>query len=316
MDIQAYISSGILESYVLGLATPEENLEVERLAVQHAAIREEIAAIQTALESYAATAPAPSLKGKVMSKLDELAEQDDRLSSPFVAVQKGDNESEDDFGEFGYDYPEDADADYPNVYDDEESDREITGIGPYVAETERKRWRLNYWTAAACVLLGLSILANLYFYQRWRQTETQLVEANASQQLLAQRTRNLEQRLNVAMHTASVVSNPDYRIVSLRPVSQNMQAEVVLYWHPVNGHLYIAANKLPPLPKGKKYQLWAIVGDKKMDAGVFAPKQDETLLVMKTMPNMRPHAFAVTMEDEQGSPVPTSDVYVLGKLET
>ena len=301
---------------MLGLTTPEENLTVEELAEQHAAVREEIAAIQAALEGYASRLPVSSLKDKVMASLDELAEQDDRLSRPFVAVQKGDNEPEDDFGEFGYDYPDEAEADYPIVYDDEESDREVTSIGPYVAETERTRFRLNYWTAAACVLLGLSILANLYFYQRWRQTETQLAEANASQQLMAQRTRNLEQRLDGVMHTASVVSNPEYQVVSMRAIDQKMKAEVVLYWHPQNGHLYIAANQLPPLPKGKKYQLWAIVGDKKMDAGVFAPKQDETLLVMKTMPNMRPQAFAVTMEDEQGSPVPTSDVYVLGKLES
>ena len=35
MNIQEYISSGIIESYVLGLADPEERLEFERIAVEY-----------------------------------------------------------------------------------------------------------------------------------------------------------------------------------------------------------------------------------------------------------------------------------------
>ena len=35
MNIQEYISSGIVESYVLGLASPEERVEFEGLCVQY-----------------------------------------------------------------------------------------------------------------------------------------------------------------------------------------------------------------------------------------------------------------------------------------
>ena len=35
MDIKVYIESGIIESYVLGLAEPEEILEIERLKEEY-----------------------------------------------------------------------------------------------------------------------------------------------------------------------------------------------------------------------------------------------------------------------------------------
>ncbi|MBP8755290.1 MAG: anti-sigma factor [Chitinophagales bacterium] len=53
MDINAYINSGIIESYVLGLLDAEACNEVEQLALQYPEIRKEINEIQQSLESYA-----------------------------------------------------------------------------------------------------------------------------------------------------------------------------------------------------------------------------------------------------------------------
>lgn len=53
MNPETYIASGILEQYVLGKLDPQEMAEVERYADQHPAVREEIDAIETALQSYA-----------------------------------------------------------------------------------------------------------------------------------------------------------------------------------------------------------------------------------------------------------------------
>lgn len=53
MDIKNYIASGILEQYVLGKLSPQEEAEVERYAGQHPEIRQELDAIELALEEYA-----------------------------------------------------------------------------------------------------------------------------------------------------------------------------------------------------------------------------------------------------------------------
>ncbi len=287
MDIQTYISSGILESYVLGLTSPEENEQIEALAEQHESIRAEIASIQSALETYAtqfSQEPPASLKNKVMTALDELEAQE-AAKGPFITVEKTDEkDKEENEIPLGVEQAE-SDA----------GDNMITLSATYKAGVSR------YWMAAACILLGVSILANLFLFTQWKQTETQLSQAKAEQAQLALQNQQLHQ-------TMAVVSNPDYRILNLQTTDPTRSGEVVVYWHPHNGNLYISASKLPPLPKGKIYQLWAIVDGKPVDAGLFAPGQND-LQPMKLMP-MPAQAFAVTMETEKGSASPTMPIYV------
>lgn len=53
MNINEYIESGMLESYVLGTTTPSEAVEVERLAKENPNLQSEINKIQNTLEEYA-----------------------------------------------------------------------------------------------------------------------------------------------------------------------------------------------------------------------------------------------------------------------
>ncbi len=75
MDIKNYISSGILEHYVLGLASEEERREVEMYANAYPEIRKELDAIELATEQYAklhqVQTPA-GVEGKFNKKIDEL----------------------------------------------------------------------------------------------------------------------------------------------------------------------------------------------------------------------------------------------------
>ncbi len=49
MDIEKYIASGILELYIAGSLSPEENLEVQHYAIQYPKIQKEIEAIEAAM---------------------------------------------------------------------------------------------------------------------------------------------------------------------------------------------------------------------------------------------------------------------------
>ncbi|MDN4166795.1 anti-sigma factor [Cytophagales bacterium LB-30] len=80
MDIQEYISSGILETYAMGQATDAEAREVERLAEAHSEIREELEAIQIAFETYALEfqmTPPASVKTKLLETIFEEEEEDE-----------------------------------------------------------------------------------------------------------------------------------------------------------------------------------------------------------------------------------------------
>ena len=51
MDVKAYIESGILELYIAGLLSDEENQEVYLLSELHPEIKEEILAIENAVQT-------------------------------------------------------------------------------------------------------------------------------------------------------------------------------------------------------------------------------------------------------------------------
>jgi mannose-6-phosphate isomerase-like protein (cupin superfamily) len=67
------MESGILEQYVLGIATKEENEEISQLALSNVEVREEIKNITSAIEEYArenALIPDPTIKPFVMAIID------------------------------------------------------------------------------------------------------------------------------------------------------------------------------------------------------------------------------------------------------
>jgi anti-sigma-K factor RskA len=72
VDISAYISSGILESYVLDQLNEEERAAVKVMATKHPEIQAEIVAIEKTLERYAKShskTPSDNLKKKIASQL-------------------------------------------------------------------------------------------------------------------------------------------------------------------------------------------------------------------------------------------------------
>jgi anti-sigma-K factor RskA len=75
LDIQTYISSGVIENYVLGATTAEEAEEVEKLAAIYPEIQAEIEANRLALLEYVLQfeqEPPAELRDKVLAKITAL----------------------------------------------------------------------------------------------------------------------------------------------------------------------------------------------------------------------------------------------------
>jgi anti-sigma-K factor RskA len=75
MEVEKYIASGILELYVAGALTPEENLEVHRYAEEYPEIKMEIEAIEaTIMELARTTSPGLPKDGfkRIGAKLDDV----------------------------------------------------------------------------------------------------------------------------------------------------------------------------------------------------------------------------------------------------
>jgi anti-sigma-K factor RskA len=82
VDIKAYIESGVIESYVLGMADTQEAAELEQLSRQYPEIRKAIDEFELNLEKQSlagAVMPSPQVKQNLLSTLDFEKEDKGRL---------------------------------------------------------------------------------------------------------------------------------------------------------------------------------------------------------------------------------------------
>jgi anti-sigma-K factor RskA len=88
----------------------------------------------------------------------------------------------------------------------------------------------------------------------------------------------------------------------------------VIYSRDRSGLVFVA-NNLQPVPAQKAYELWLIpTQGAPIPAGVFRPDSRGTAMVMNPMlpAGVEAKAFAITIEPEQGSSAPTSEIIMMG----
>ncbi len=281
MDIQAYISSGIIENYVLGATTPEENAEIERLAQEHPEIQQEIDANKHALLAYVldfAEEPPADIRDKVLNKLDQLAAAEEEA--------------------------------------EEDSNSAIEKEIAHIQESPVRRMFpfKTYMVAASFVLLVASFSANVYFYSQWQQTKDNLKVALLDKQMMANTLKTQSTEQNQVLEELAILKSPAIASVKLASVDGAPPCSASIYWDTKTKYVYIDASKLPEPPKDKQYQLWYIDGKNTVDAGVFdMGKKSNHLQKLKLVPNAQ--AFAVTLEKMGGVPKSEGDLYALGKME-
>ena len=264
MNTQEYISSGILESYVLGLTNVQETAEVEQKMQQNPAIKVEIEGIQAALEEYAlenAQTPPEYLKDKIWENIKKTDKTIDQ--NPFKSVSKNSQ----------------------NNY--------------------------SFLRIAASVLLVSSVAANLFLFNRWKNTKEELTLALTQNSTIAQEAKYSKES-NLALNKQlDFLAGNNFKIMKLAGQKVAPNAKLLLAWNQTDKKVYVLKSDLPAAPTGKQYQLWAIVDKKPVDLGVF--DQKEGSIEMKSVPNAQ--LFAVTLEKTGGNPTPTSELYVAGGAE-
>jgi len=283
VNIQEYISSGIVESYVLGLASEQERAEFERMCAAHPELRQAREAFEIQLEQQnlsAAVPPPTQLRSRILAELKTEKEKISALSSADNGVVQS----------------------IENSYD--------TRI------VKMKSW-WRYAAAASIVLLLASTALNFYFFSQYKSFSAKydaLVKENTS---LAEGRRALQASFDEYRKAIETMSDPAMAIIRMAgsqvPGSPDPNSIATVYWDTRTKDVFLHVNNMPSTPSDKQYQLWAIVDGVPVDAGVFDPVKGVAVLRMKNIP--RAQAFAVTLEKRGGSPAPTLDqMYVLGKV--
>jgi len=283
VDIKEYISSGIIEAYVLGLASEEEVSILECVRQKHPEVQQAILDAQLLLEDFTeaqAVSPAPDLRDQIWAKI---AENPENLQ-PW--------------------------AEEPAIANTDFSATPSQKAAPLAAEENVVKLpphRDNQTLAiAATVLLALSIGGNILLFQQKRESEDLLASSVAERD-------SAQTLLSAANSHWEMLQRPTVKTVALAGVEKFPELKAVVFWDTKNASVYLTADKLPAAPTGKQYQLWAIVDGQPVDAGLLPLASADNLYKMNNIPNAQ--AFAITLEDEGGKPAPTlSDLYVIGNI--
>ena len=165
----------------------------------------------------------------------------------------------------------------------------------------RRRVPVVPWlAAAACFILALGLG---YGYLRERAAGDQ-----ASRALATARDTLAAQDSLVATLLA-----PDVGSAALAGAGRPPSAR--LFWSPSRHRIVIAVYDLPPAAAGRTYQLWAIAQGKPVSLGIFNTAPDGRLTAaMVVPPDLKFEVTAVTEEPAGGSPQPTQQPFLTGKV--
>lgn len=229
MNIRAYIESGVIESYVLGMADTQEAAELEQLCRQYPEIKQAVDAFEASLEASAfanaVTAPA-SVKDKLMFTLqDEFAKEKKSVPAVIASISQ------------------------PNP---------VKTIN-----------QMKYAAAASVILLLGSSALNIYFYSQVRSINDKYIalfneKNNLEANINIYKTKTLD-----IYNSMQLMSDPAMIKVSMPGIKGKENNLATVFWDRKTKDVYLLANKLPQTPADKQYQLWALVDGKPVDAGLL-----------------------------------------------
>ena len=168
--------------------------------------------------------------------------------------------------------------------------RPITGRPPIIP-----------WVAAAASVVLALVAANAYRLERSGR--------KAAERTIAE-TRD---SLGVRDSLIATLLSPDVGTAGLAATGQ--PPSVRLFWSPSRRRVVIAAYHLPPARVGRTYQLWAIAGGKPVSLGTFNTAPTGSVRAVMDVPaGLSFQVTAVTEEPAGGSPQPTQQPFLVGKL--
>jgi anti-sigma-K factor RskA len=277
VDIQQFISSGVIEAYVLGIASEDEVRELKSLAAKHPEVAAAIQEIQQTMDDYSskyAIEPPPELKNQVLSAIED--------SGSTVSDNK------------------EAAVESPRTLEFQQ--------GAPIAHRS-----FGFTAAAAVALLMASVVFNFIFWNKSEKAAVELAQVKTEQEKMIAANNSYKLQLQQKTRTIEMAMDPAMKPVMLAGVGAHTENKAMIFWDTRSKEVYLALKNMPPPPAGKQYQLWAIVDGKPVDAGMYTLHEMDGMQKMKVIPQAE--MFAITLEKVGGSPVPTmEEMYVAGKV--
>jgi hypothetical protein len=177
--------------------------------------------------------------------------------------------------------------------------------GPKIVPTTPRRswWGVLGWAATAAVIVfALSL---------WKENAALKSSLSAANSESARNARELEDLRRIA---APIIA-PEAQHITLVSTKTPPQPQGKAFYLRNRNSLVFLANNMPSLPPQKAYELWLIpTTGAPIPAGLFKPDaHGSASIVNPPLPaGVAAKSFAITVENESGSPVPTSPILMMG----
>ena len=274
MNISEYIASGILENYVIGIVSDQEKQEVECLSGIYPEIKNELSKLQSSIESMAelySLNPPENLKSNILSAIEDVEQ-----------------------------LPADAGP----------SDSKVINLNDKRVEPNKSVlvWKL---TAAASVLVIVMFGVALFYSNRTLNLvadDNSKLESSLNKERAYYKDRliGLQQEKAFGEELVKLVNDPATMKLKMMGTEGHEDMEAIVYCDTSTNQVYMSSHNFPAPPKNMGYQLWAIVDGEPIDMGMLDMNMSaDSIQKMSSADNVA--AFAVTLEQADGSPVPTMD---------
>ncbi|WP_340202581.1 anti-sigma factor domain-containing protein [Ascidiimonas sp. W6] len=349
MDIKEYINSGILELYVAGALSEEENREVAETINKYPEIEEEVEAIEASiLQLTAATSP-KDRKTNFESVKEKITITENKTLIP-LEPKKSKN------GAKAEDQPKVEDQpkadDQPKAEGKEKGKRKVKSKTKPKSPVDLKKvlTMLPYmgWAAAGLFAIGLFWMVgknstlqekydrevnavsvqNMILDERIVDAEEalqkQIEESEAREAKLQQKLEKVIQDNTGKFRGQEIftaIRNEKITTVTLTGQKASPRSYAKAYWNKEEKKIYLDVQGLPEPPEGKVYQLWTLKLDPLTPTSLgtldnFDDNIEKIFIIENSNPRIT-EGFGITLEPAGGSEEPTLDkLYTLGVLST
>jgi len=229
VNFKDIVSSGILNDYVMGFTSEEENANIIKMAQKHPELQAEIESIQRALGVY----------GKMYDEELPLNLKD----KIWDAIQ--------------------AEAEV-KLADDEQAP-----IAKVVEMNSNSGGSYKWMAAASVALLVASSILSVIFYNNWQNAEDKLLVLNQQNQMFADKNDQQLAAIESFKRNNEMLTHVNTQSIKLAATPNFEGALATVYWNAETEDVMLLANNLPAHSADLQYQLWAIVDGKPVDAGMI-----------------------------------------------
>jgi anti-sigma-K factor RskA len=283
VNVEEYISSGILEAYVLSDLSDQEMREVQCMSHIYPEIQEELTRIEESLEFFAMQGKMQTpdfMKDRIMAAI---AETEQEGEAPVI---------------------EEKAAKLKSLNNNESS-----GGG-----------RSMLLAAASIALLLICSYTAFQWVQGANENERLQAKIESQEGQLKSQGLDLKNSfstleelrtdLEEKKERLAFVSNESTRKIELNGLPGHENSRVTMYYDKLTAESYCEINQLEELSDEQQYQLWAIVDGKPVSMSVFSvDENNQDWMKMEDIANVQ--TFAITIEPYGGVKSPTIENMVV-----